>query len=132
MSTDVESAPRNGDLDDLDTPPDLNEDNASENDADLFGDDDDEADQDTKYETSPPPGTGADLSSLHRKLDDSELDSADDEGRIDRLADTVEDGAELYEEQKQLKLLDVDMSRVQPPEGDEVLYERETFASCAF
>lgn len=32
----------------------------------------------------------------------------------------MEDEEEIYEEQKQLKLLDVDMARVKPPEGDEL------------
>ena len=60
--------------------------------------------------------------SSYRRLDDAELDSGDDEGRTDRLAATVEDDEPLYEEQKQLKLLDVDIARVKPPEGDELFY----------
>ena len=32
----------------------------------------------------------------------------------------MEDEEELYAEQKQIKLMDVDMNRVKPPEGDEV------------
>ncbi|KIX06522.1 uncharacterized protein Z518_04498 [Rhinocladiella mackenziei CBS 650.93] len=105
MSAAVESVSRSQDLEDQDTPQDLNGDDASDNDEDLFGDDDEELD----------PGND-----LHRKLDDSELDSGDDESRTDRVAATVEDDEELYEEQKQLKLLDVDMARVKPPEGDEL------------
>ncbi len=58
--------------------------------------------------------------SLRRKLDDSELDSGDDADRTDRVAATVEDDQDGYGEQKQLKLLDVEMARVKPPEGDEV------------
>ncbi len=48
MSADVESAPRNGDLEDLDIPEDLNGGDASD-DADLFGDDDEEPAQGDEY-----------------------------------------------------------------------------------
>ncbi len=48
MSADVESAPRNGDLEDLDIPEDLNGGDASD-DADLFGDDDEEPGQGDEY-----------------------------------------------------------------------------------
>jgi hypothetical protein len=48
MSADVESAPRNGDLEDLGTPEDLNGGDASD-DADLFGDDDEEPAQGDEY-----------------------------------------------------------------------------------
>ncbi len=58
--------------------------------------------------------------SQHRRLDDSELDSGDDEARNDRVAATVEDEEPLYEETKQLKLLNVDVARINPPEGDEL------------
>jgi len=64
-----------------------------------------------------------DSGSLNRKLDDSELDSADDEGRTDRVAPTVEDEEDDMvdeEDQRQLKLLDVDVARVTRPEGNEV------------
>ncbi|KIW73016.1 hypothetical protein PV04_01171 [Phialophora macrospora] len=101
MSADVESAgnpsPEEDDV------PDLNGEGASDDDGDLFGDDEDEP-----------------QNNLHRTLDDSELDSGDDQGRNDRVATTVEDGEGIYEEQKQLKLLDVDVARIKPPEGDEL------------
>ncbi len=58
------------------------------------------------------------LSSLDRKLDDSELDSADDQGRADRLAHTVEDD-DLVEE-KQVAEVQTDLAPIRPPEGDEV------------
>ncbi|EXJ85433.1 hypothetical protein A1O1_05797 [Capronia coronata CBS 617.96] len=106
MSAEVESVPHNGSLEGEDSPHALNGDDASEDDGDLFGDDDEELDQ---VQNDP-----------HRKLDDSELDSGDDEGRADRLAATVEDHEAMYEEQKQLKLLDVDMARIKPPEGQEL------------
>ncbi|KAK4939418.1 hypothetical protein LTR10_020315 [Elasticomyces elasticus] len=105
MSAEVDSLPQNGELGDHDIPENLNGEDASGDDGDLFGDDDDELDQ------------GNDL---NRKLDDSELDSGDDEGRADRIAATVEDEEEVYGEQKQLKLLDVDMHRVKFPEGEEL------------
>ncbi|KIW90405.1 uncharacterized protein Z519_09050 [Cladophialophora bantiana CBS 173.52] len=105
MSAEVESAPHSSILEDDEVPQDLNGDIASDNDGDLFGDEDEEVEE---------------RNDLRRKLDDSELDSGDDEGRNDRLAATVEDEEALYEEQKQLKLLDVDIARVKPPEGDEL------------
>ncbi|KAJ9498656.1 hypothetical protein H2202_005842 [Exophiala xenobiotica] len=104
MSADVEPAPRNGDLDDLDTPEDLNGGDASD-DADLFGDDDEE------------PAQGDEL---QRKIDDSELDSGDDEGRSDRIAHTVEYGEGADSQQKPLRLVNIDMARVKPPEGEEL------------
>ncbi|KAJ9608900.1 hypothetical protein H2200_006671 [Cladophialophora chaetospira] len=104
MSAEVESAVHPSlEEDDL---PGLNGTVGSDDDGDLFGDeDDDEADQ---------------TDNLHRRLDDSELDSGDDEARNDRVAATVEDEEAVYEEQKQLKLLDVDVARIKPPEGDEL------------
>lgn len=56
-----------------------------------------------------------------RKLDDSELDSEDDEGRKGRLADTIEedeDGLDLEESQQKIALAEI--SRIKPPEADEV------------
>lgn len=58
------------------------------------------------------------LSSENRKLDDSELDSGDEEGRADRLANTVED--EDLVEEKQITEARVDLAPIRPPEGDEV------------
>ncbi|EXJ86606.1 hypothetical protein A1O3_03559 [Capronia epimyces CBS 606.96] len=107
MSAEVESAPLHGDVQGEDSPNGLNGDNVSEDDGDLFGDDDDE-EQDRGHSDS------------HRRLDDSDLDSGDDDGRTDRVAATVEDHEEMYEEQKQLKLLDVDMVRIKPPGGEEL------------
>lgn len=49
MSSEVDSAPRNGDFEEDDLPQDLNGDGGSENDADLFGDDDEEPDQSNEY-----------------------------------------------------------------------------------
>jgi hypothetical protein len=57
-------------------------------------------------------------SSINRKLDDSELDSGDEEGRTDRLAHTVED-EDLIEE-KQIAEAQSDLAPIRPPEGDEV------------
>ena len=57
-------------------------------------------------------------SSLGRKLDDSELDSGDDEARADRLAHTVED--EDLVEEKQVAEVQTDLAPIRPPEGDEV------------
>ncbi|OAP59493.1 hypothetical protein AYL99_06791 [Fonsecaea erecta] len=106
MSAEVDSVPRNSTLEEEEFQ-DNNGDLASDGgDGDLFGDDDEE--------------DGDERNNLHRKLDDSELDSGDDEGRHDRVAPTVEDEEGLYEEEKQLKLLDVDIARVKPPGGDEL------------
>jgi RNA polymerase-associated protein LEO1 len=73
-------------------------------DADLFGDDDDEPVAAHKEQ---------------RNLDDKELDSGDDEGREDRVADTVEDYG-VTEEQHETVMCDVDIARIRPPEGDEL------------
>ncbi|KAL2395977.1 hypothetical protein ABEF95_003028 [Exophiala dermatitidis] len=107
MSAEEDSAHQARDFENEGSPHSLNGDTALDDDGDLFGDDDDELDQD--------------INDSHRKLDDSEFDSGDDEGRTDRVATTVEDhDEELDEEQKQLKLLDVDLARVNPPEGQEL------------
>ena len=60
----------------------------------------------------------ADQSSTNRKLDDSDLDSGDDEGRTDRLANTVEDD-DLIEE-TQIAEAQSDLAPIRLPEGDEV------------
>ncbi|ETN46289.1 uncharacterized protein HMPREF1541_00473 [Cyphellophora europaea CBS 101466] len=85
---------------------DLNGD--ASDDADLFGDDDDEPQADTDNKP--------------RTLDDKELDSGDDEGRADRadrVADTVEDYG-VEEEQRETVMCDVDIARIRMPEGDEL------------
>ncbi len=52
MSADVESLPRNADVDDESTPEELNTLHVSDDDGDLFGDDDDEdVDQGNECET---------------------------------------------------------------------------------
>jgi len=79
-------------------------------DDDLFGGDDDE------------PVAEDDLVN-NRKLDDDELDSGDDEGRTDRVANTVEDDEDdeqLVEEHKDTVMCDVDLAPIRPPEGDEL------------
>ncbi len=53
---------------------------------------------------------------MRRKLDDSDLDSGDDEGRDDRLADTVEDEVE----ETHISEVQANMAPVRLPEGDEV------------
>jgi hypothetical protein len=58
------------------------------------------------------------LTSIPRNLDDSELDSGDNEGREDRLAHTVED--EELMEPKQINEVHVEVAPIRPPEGDEV------------
>lgn len=56
-----------------------------------------------------------------RKLDDSELDSGDDEGRTDRVAETVEEDEEGNQlEDISTSMFEVDLPRVKPPEGEEV------------
>jgi RNA polymerase-associated protein LEO1 len=72
-------------------------------DGDLFGDD--EEDQEPQVN--------------RRTLDDRDLDSGDDEGRDDRLANSVEDD-DIEREQREVKVFDVDLARVRPPEGDEL------------
>lgn len=86
---------------------------SSAEDGDLFGDDDaDSAD---------------DGHERQRKLDDSELDSADEEDRQDRFADTAEgderDGTPPR--QKTERLLTSTISRIKPPEADEVILGRQ-------
>jgi RNA polymerase-associated protein LEO1 len=57
-----------------------------------------------------------------RKLDDAELDSGDDEGRRDRLADTIEDDGDDNGEalqEKEVKIYPSDIGRMPEPEpGD--------------
>lgn len=74
-------------------------------DEDLFGDDDD--DEPSSRQKEP------------RRLDDKELDSGDDQGRDDRVADTVED-YDVTEEQHETVMCDVDIAPIRPPEGDEL------------
>lgn len=63
----------------------------------------------------------ADCFSRHRKLDDSELDSGDDEERKDRLAETIEEDEDEPEgQQREQKIALAEISRIKPPEGDEV------------
>jgi RNA polymerase-associated protein LEO1 len=73
-------------------------------DADLFGDD---ADEPLEFEK------------VQRTLDDKDLDSGDDDGRDDRVADTVED-YDVTEEQHETVMCDVDIARIRLPEGDEL------------
>ena len=59
--------------------------------------------------------------SHHRKLDDSELDSGDDDGRRDRIAHTVEDDVDDGEdERKEVRVMPAQIARISPPEADEV------------
>ncbi|KAL6249890.1 hypothetical protein RBB50_003746 [Rhinocladiella similis] len=104
MSSDAESAQSNSQLEAHDVQDAFNGAHASD-DGDLFGDDDE----------------GSDIvNQVNRKLDDSDLDSGDDEGRNDRIAETVEGAEDSPEEQKSLKLMNIDMSRVKPPQGEEL------------
>ena len=81
---------------------------SSAEDGDLFGDQDE-----SSLDAEP---------SEQEKLDDSELDSSDDEGRRDRLADTVE--GDVMEEEEPLprveKVLNSTIARIKPPEAEEV------------
>ncbi|KAK5095208.1 hypothetical protein LTR70_003634 [Exophiala xenobiotica] len=96
-----------------DDTPDLVQDKGSnderdedEDDADLFGSDNDETVQKQK-----------------RALDDQELDSGDDLGRDDRVADTVEDAEEqdqaVGDGGRPTRLIDCDVPRINYPKGDE-------------
>lgn len=103
----VETAPLNGfDSNDAPTPegvePQINGDDSD--DGDLFGDDNEEEVVERENQ---------------RTLDDHELDSGDDEGRADRLANTVED-YDVEEEQKETVMCDVDVAPIRPPEGNEL------------
>lgn len=56
-----------------------------------------------------------------RTLDDQELDSGDDVDRDDRVADTLEDeNHDIETEQREIKIVEVDLARVRPPEGNEL------------
>lgn len=52
----------------------------------------------------------------NRHLDDSELDSADDEDRRDRVAPTVEDYEVEPEEDQVVKIYQTDIGRMAEPE----------------
>ena len=55
-----------------------------------------------------------------RKLDDSELDSGNDEGRQDRLAETIEDGEDNDDMVRvQHRILEAEVGRIQAPEAGE-------------
>lgn len=120
MSADVDTLRADGDVNDDPTPEDLNG-GVSDDDGDLFGDDEDDQDlaPTTEFVRSHNFRILLPLSltvqcRLNRTLDDSELDSGDDQGRTDRLEPTVEDPYEdqtLYEERK-LRLMDIDMARI--------------------
>lgn len=93
-----------------DDTPDLVQDKDSNDegdDDDLFGSDNDDTVQKQK-----------------RALDDQELDSGDDLGRDDRVADTVEDAGDEADEGEGeggtvVRLLDCDLPRINYPKGDE-------------
>ncbi|KAJ9652042.1 hypothetical protein H2198_008704 [Neophaeococcomyces mojaviensis] len=89
-----------------DDTPDLVQDGDSneDDDGDLFGDDDEGVQNNTTQS---------------RTLDDPELDSGDDQGRDDRVANTVEDGDDDQEHSRQLKAIDCDLPRTNYPEGEE-------------
>ena len=72
--------------------------------GDLFGDEDEEAEQQDEHT---------------RRIDDEDLDSGDDEGRTDRVAQTVEDDEEEAEYQEQ-RSMNVNFARIPPPVGDEM------------
>ncbi|KEF58037.1 uncharacterized protein A1O9_05960 [Exophiala aquamarina CBS 119918] len=131
MSAEVDTPPSNGDVDDNLTPEGLNG-GGSEDDADLFGDDDDGEVQGEANEYGPIPSSRIRMGylerktdylacRLNRKLDDSELDSGDDEGRTDRIEPTIEDNQE-DNEFKQVRMLQVDLARIKPPEGDDLYF----------
>ena len=61
------------------------------------------------------------MGSGDRKLDDAELDSGDDEGRQDRIADTVEENEDDREpaEEQVVQIYPTDIGRMAEPEpGD--------------
>ncbi|KAK5950474.1 hypothetical protein OHC33_008417 [Knufia fluminis] len=104
----VEEPQANGQQDSplADDTPELIQDKGSNDgdDDDLFGSDNDETVQKQK-----------------RALDDQELDSGDDLGRDDRVADTVEDAEEEEEAggARLLRTIDCDVPRINYPKGDE-------------
>jgi hypothetical protein len=58
-----------------------------------------------------------------RKIDDEELDSGDDEGRKDRVVDTVESENIYGTEQDQYNIMELTLSRLaQPEKGDGEVY----------
>lgn len=90
-----------------DDTPDLVQDRGSnDDDEDLFGSDNEDTVQKQK-----------------RALDDQELDSGDDLGRDDRVADTVEDAEDQDQDLaaggRALRLIDCDVPRINYPKGDE-------------
>jgi len=87
-----------------DDTPDLVQDKDSndEDDDDLFGRDNDDT-----------------VQKQNRALDDQDLDSGDDLGRDDRVADTVEDAQDEAAGGRALRLIDCDVPRINYPKGDE-------------
>lgn len=91
-----------------DDTPDLVQDRGSNEDQvddDLFGDDEDDDDDIAQRP--------------QRSLDDPDLDSGDDLGRDDRVADTVEDGEEEEGAGRPIKLMDCNVPRINYPIGNE-------------
>lgn len=97
-----EGSPREDDTPDLVQDAGSNE----EDDADLFGDDDDEDVVQSKERPN-------------RRLEDEELDSGDDEGRNDRVAKTVEVYDDSQDRGRPLRIAQCDLPRINYPEGDE-------------
>ena len=62
-----------------------------------------------------------------RKLEDADLDSGDDEGRDDRIAQTVEED-DILEDEDVEKVKHsiglIEMARITPPEAKEVCLDR--------
>jgi RNA polymerase-associated protein LEO1 len=75
------------------------------------------------------------LGSGDRKLDDAELDSGDDEGRRDRIADTIEDDDDDDEaaEDRVVQIYPSDIGRMAEPEpGDgDVSSEQQALMSTS-
>jgi hypothetical protein len=63
-------------------------------------------------------GNNLTIGSGDRKLDDAELDSGDDEGRLDRIADTIEENEDDGEptEEQVVQIYPTDIGRMAEPE----------------
>lgn len=78
------------------------------------------------------------VSNKRRKLDDAELDSGDDEGRLDRVTDDINGQSKEHETYDRLaNLLDISIGRhpvPQPSDGEvwsdpDLVYQREVFGT---
>ena len=122
LGADVVQGDVNGDVHILSDGGDLRRDGASEDeDGDLFGDEADGDAYTTPYVSEALTLVQSNEVSGERKLDDAELDSGDDEGRQDRIADTVEEDEddEQVAEEQIVKIYPAEIGRMAEPEpGD--------------